>query len=124
VNVGPAGFGHGVEALPYAVAGEQIKAAEFAVTVNTVNVIALDDRSGYAAMQAFSIFCIFALLLPDFFDGEPLRIEFQQERAVKETADKEIIIFENRAGNVLAEAVRGKWVLPAELSIQWIKAGR
>jgi len=69
MNVGPACFGDGFEILPDAVSGVQVKAAKLAVAVQSVNVIALKDGGGYAAMQAFSVSWALTLALPDFFDG-------------------------------------------------------
>ena len=79
MDIGPACFGDDFETFPDSVAGMQIQAAEFAVAVYTVNVIPLKDGSGYAAMQAVSVSFAGALASPEFFDGELIGIQFQQE---------------------------------------------
>lgn len=69
VNIGPSGFGYGVEVFPDAISRLQIQTAKLAVAVNAVNVVPLNDGGGYAAMETICIFFAFPYASPDFLDG-------------------------------------------------------
>ena len=67
VNVCPPSFRDRGKIFPNPVARMQVQASKFAVTINAVNEICLDNRRGYAAMQAVGVSFAGALTLPEFF---------------------------------------------------------
>ena len=79
MDVGPSGFRDGIEVFPDAVAGVEVETSQFAVAVHAVNVIALQNRSRYAAVEAVGFFDVLALSLPDGADGEFVGVKFEQQ---------------------------------------------
>ena len=79
MDVGPACLWDGIEVFPDAVAGVEVETPQFAVAVHAVNVIALQDRSRYAAVQAVGLFDVLALSLPDGADGKFVGVKFEQQ---------------------------------------------
>jgi len=76
VNVGPAVFRDGVEAFPDSVAGVKVETSKLAITIHAVDVVTQQDGRGNAAMETVGSSFIGAFSLPDFFDSEPVRDDF------------------------------------------------
>ena len=79
VDGAPAGFGHGLQVFPNALAGIGIQAAKLAVTVDAVDVISLQNGRADHAVQAFGMLLVTADFSPNALDaGRPTHLKSVQ----------------------------------------------
>jgi len=64
VDRAPARLGRGLEAFPDTLAGLRIKAAELAITVDAIDVVALEIRRADDRVQAVGVLLVAALARP------------------------------------------------------------
>src|SRR5262249_10835013 len=55
VDGAPAGLGYGLLAFPNAIAGRRVKAAQLAVAIDAVNIVAVDNRRADDAVQSLRV---------------------------------------------------------------------
>lgn len=92
VNVGPSCLRYSRKVFPYAVACQKVQASEFAVAVHTIDVIALEDGGGYAAVEAVGFSFAIADASPHSFGGQFVGVQFEEHRSVIETAYEQVIV--------------------------------
>ena len=80
MNISPSVFGDGIEAFPDSVAGVDVETSKLAVAIDAVDVLALQDGGRYAAMETIGICYAGAFSLPEFFNGEPVGVDFEPSK--------------------------------------------
>ena len=118
----PTGAGDDGQILPDPIAARRLEAAEFAVAVDPVEIIAVEQRRADNRVERVGLLLGGASAPPDFLHRQLVGQQSQHQRAVEEAGDEEGMVGDDRCGDggLVGEAAPA---LLAALAIEGDQAG-